>query len=164
MRFYRPSRPTLALFFVLGFALVCAGALFAQDSTVVGPVNPGTTPLGALAYAALLPVAAWISAKLYDGIKTVIPAYDTLPALVHQVAAPLFTFLLGMVASATAASVLTDIHAIDAAWIGGIINVLLAAGIKRWEKSKAPADATAVLEASRASQPMSPATRPSHPI
>lgn len=35
MRDYTPSRWTLALFVVFGFALVCAGALFAQDSTVV---------------------------------------------------------------------------------------------------------------------------------
>lgn len=119
------------------------------DSTVVVPPG-GTSALGGLALAVLLPVAAWISAKLYDGIKTIIPAYDKLPAIVHQVAAPAFQFLFGMVASATGAAVLTDIHAIDAAWVGGILNMLLAAGIKRWEKSKAPVDTTVVMNTTRA--------------
>ncbi len=139
----------LVLAFVAGFLLVSAGALAAQDTHGADP----TSPLGGLALALLLPVVAWVSAKLYDGIKTIIPAFDRLPALVHQVAAPAFQFLLGMVASATGAAVLTDIHAIDAAWIGGLLNMLLAAGIKRFEKSREPADATAILEKSRASAP-----------
>ncbi len=112
-----------------------------------------TSPLGLLALTALLPVVAWLSAKLYDGIKTIIPAFDRAPALVHMVAAPVLQFLLGMVASATGAAALTDIHAIDAAWIGGIFNMLLAGGIKRWEKSRHPTDATVVLEKSRESAP-----------
>ncbi len=139
----------LVLAFVVGFLLVSVGALAAQDT----PAPETTSPLGGLALAVLLPVVAWITAKLYDGVKTIIPAYDRLPALVHQVAAPAFQFLLGMVASATGAAVLTDIHAIDAAWIGGLLNMLLAAGIKRFEKAREPADATAILEKSRAAAP-----------
>lgn len=147
MRALRSALPYL-LVAVVTFAFVFTGVLVAQDSP---PANPGTTPLGALAFAVLLPVAAWISVKLYDGLKTVIPAYDKLPALVHQVAAPVFQFLFGMVTSATAAALLTDIHAVDAVWIGGVLNTLLAAGIKRYEKSKAPVDTTEVLDATRAS-------------
>ncbi len=139
----------IVLAFVAGFLLVSVGALAAQDT----PPIETTSPLGGLALAVLLPVVAWITAKLYDGLKTIIPAFDRLPALVHQVAAPAFQFLLGMVASATGAAVLTDIHAIDAAWIGGLLNMLLAGGIKRWEKSREPADATAILEKSRAAAP-----------
>jgi hypothetical protein len=110
-----------------------------------------TTPVGALAYAALLPVVGWIAGKLYDGLKTVIPALDKAPAIVHQVLAPLLQFAFGWVSAATGAAVLTGLDAIDAGWIGGILTTLLAAGIKRWEKSKAPADATVVLENTRAS-------------
>ncbi len=135
--------------FVAGFLLVSVGALAAQDA----PTPDATSPLGGLALAVLLPVVAWISSKLYDGVKTIIPQYDRLPALVHMIAAPVSQFLLGMVASATGAAVLTDIHAIDAAWIGGLLNMLLAAGIKRFEKAREPADATAILEKSRASAP-----------
>ncbi len=141
---------TLLVLALLPFVVLAVAVLHAQDSTVVVS-SGGTSPFGALAYAILLPVAAWISAKLYDGFKTIIPMYDRLPALVHQVAAPVFQFLFGAVASGTGAALLTDIHAIDAAWIGGFLNALLAAGLKRYEKSRAPQDTTAVLEASRAS-------------
>lgn len=118
---------------------------------IVQETVPPTSPVGALAYAALLPIVGWISSKLYDGLKTVIPALDRAPALVHQVLAPITQFLFGMVASATGAALLTDIHAVSAAWIGGILNLLLAAGIKRWEKSKHPTDTTVVLEQTRKS-------------
>ncbi len=139
----------LVVAFVAGFVLFSVGTLAAQDATA----TDATSPLSGLALAVLLPVVAWVSSKLYDGVKTIIPAYDRLPALVHMIAAPVSQFLLGMVASATGAAVLTDIHVIDAAWIGGLLNMLLAAGLKRWEKSREPADATAILEKSRAAAP-----------
>ncbi|MBA2432218.1 MAG: hypothetical protein H0V56_08895 [Chthoniobacterales bacterium] len=135
--------------FTLGFLLVWfTGALAAQD----GSGSAGLTPVGALALAALTPVVAWISSKAYDGLKTVLPLFDKLPALVHQVAAPLFGFVFGWLAGLGMGEVL-DIRAIDTAWINGGLNLLLMAGIKRWEKSRAPTDATITLEASRASQP-----------
>ncbi len=136
--------------FLVGFALVWIPlALFAQDP---GTGDTGLSPLSALALAALTPLVAWISSKLYDGLKTIIPAYDNLPSLVHQIAAPLFGFVFGWLAGFGMGEVM-DLHAIDAAWINGGLNLLLMAGIKRWEKSRAPTDATIVLEASRASQP-----------
>jgi hypothetical protein len=110
-----------------------------------------TSPVGALAYAALLPVVAWIATKLYDGLKTVFPFLDRAPALVHQVLAPLTQFAFGWVSAATGAERLTDLHGVTAGWTGGILTLLLAGGIKRWEKTKAPTDATVVLESSRAS-------------
>lgn len=142
------------LAFVVGFALVLCWAMTAHAMTA--PVSlqdpvPPTSPLGALAYAVLLPVVAWIATKLYDGLKTIIPAYDKLPATVHMIAAPLFQAAFGWVASATGAAVLTDIHSADAGWIGAVLTALLAAGIKRYEKAKTANDATVVLEATRAS-------------
>ena len=138
--------------FLAGFALTfLATALFAQDPTPDGNAD-GLSPLGALALAALTPLVAWISSKLYDGLKTVIPFYDALPALLHQIAAPLFGFVFGWLAGFGMGEVM-DIKAIDAAWINGGLNLLLMAGIKRWEKAKEPVDATIVLESSRASQP-----------
>lgn len=137
------------LAFGVGFLLVLTAGLHAQDSTPVA--DAPTSPVGALAYAILLPVVAWISAKIYDGLKTVIPPFDRMPALVHQIAAPVFGFLFGWLTTATGAALLSDVHAIDQTWVAGILNVLLMAGLKRWEKSRHPADATVVLETSRAS-------------
>ncbi len=143
------DRHYLAAFW-FAFALVLIpGLLFGQDGTTT---DAGLSPLGALALAALTPVVAWISVKLYDGLKTILPHFDRLPALVHQVAAPFVGLLFGWLAGFGLGEVM-DIHAIDAAWINSVLNMLLMAGIKRYEKSKEPADTTLVLEASRASQP-----------
>ena len=116
-------------------------------------VAQATTVIGGLAVIAAQALNGWLSAKLYDGLKTIIPQYDKLPSLVHQIAAPVFGFAFGWLTAATGAELLTDIHAVNAGWIGGILNALAMAGVKRWEKSKEPVDATAVMEATRASQP-----------
>lgn len=140
-------RPTRA--FLLGFLLVwLPGILLAATAA---PQDEPTSPLGALAYAALLPVVSWIAAKLYDGLKTVIPPLDKAPAVVHQALAPIIQFAFGWVSAATGAAVLTGFDQVDAGWIGGILTFLLAAGIKRYEKARAPTDTTVVLEKSRAS-------------
>lgn len=141
-------RPTRA--FLLGFLLVWLPGVLLAATTA--PQDEPTSPLGALAYAALLPVVGWISTKLYDGFKTIIPPLDKAPAVIHQVLAPLLQFGFGWVAAATGAAVLTGLDEVSAGWIGGILNTLLAAGIKRWEKAKQPSDTTIVLENSRASQ------------
>lgn len=120
-----------------------------QDPVIYQPV----TPLGLLASALLVPVIGFISSKLYDGLKTIIPQYDRLPAIVHQVAAPLFGLLFGFLTASTGAALLTDVHGIDAGFIGALLNALAMAGIKRFEKSRNPVDATAVLENSRATNP-----------
>lgn len=109
------------------------------------------TALSTLLLAALQPVLGWLAEKLYDGLKTIIPWWDNQPALYHQIAAPFLQFAFGFLTNATAAAALTDIHAVDAGWIGGILVALVAAGVKRWEKSKDPVDATVTLAASRAS-------------
>jgi hypothetical protein len=130
--------------------------MYAIQQVVYQPV----TPLGALAAALLVPVIGYISGKLYDGLKTILPPFDKLPAIVHQIAAPLFGLLFGWVTAATGAALLTDIHGATAGWFGAVLNALVMAGLKRWEKAKAPADATVVLEASRkasASANLSPA-------
>jgi hypothetical protein len=107
------------------------------------------TPWGVLVMTVLSGVIAWLSVKAYDGIKTIWPWWDKQPALYHQIAAPIFQFIFGAIGSATGTTALTDVHSITSGWIGGLLTVLLAGGLKRWEKAKAPADATVVLEASR---------------
>jgi hypothetical protein len=142
--------------FLLGFALLWIPlALFAQDTTVVIPEDGGTSSalLGVLAAVGTI-VAGYVAKLAYDGLKTIIPAYDNLPAIVHQVAAPLFGFLFGAITSGTGAALLTDIHEIDIAWIGGILVTLIQAGFKRLEKSKEPRDTTEVLLRNRGTKPM----------
>jgi hypothetical protein len=107
------------------------------------------TPWGVLVMTVLSGLIAWLSVKAYDGIKTIWPWWDKQPALYHQIAAPIFQFIFGAIGSATGTTALTDVHSITSGWIGGLLTVLLAGGLKRWEKAKAPADATVVLEASR---------------
>ncbi len=141
---------TVRVLAVVGLSVVLAAPLLVAQ-TPDGNAD-GLSPLGALALAALTPVVAWISGKLYDGLKTVIPAYDRLPAVVHQVAAPIFGFVFGWLAGFGMGEIM-DITAIDAAWINGGLNLLLMAGIKRWEKSRQPVDATAVLATSRGAPP-----------
>lgn len=108
-----------------------------------------TTPLGMVLAAAFAALNGWLSTKLYDGIKTVFPWWDSRPAIYHQIAAPLFQFGFGWLSAATGLELLTDISGINAGWIAGGLNLLVAAGIKRWEKSRAPTDTTEVLLASR---------------
>jgi hypothetical protein len=118
------------------------------------------TPWGVLVMTILSGLIAWLSVKAYDGIKTIWPWWDKQPALYHQIAAPIFQFIFGAIGSVTGTTALTDVHSITSGWIGGLLTVLLAGGLKRWEKAKAPADATVVLEASRkasASANLSPA-------
>ncbi len=150
MRAPSVTRGSLALAFLVGFVLVfLPGLLLAQDAPP-NTVPEALSPLGALAVAILSGVIGWLSSKAYDGLKTLLPMYDRLPAIVHQIAAPVFQFGFGWVSAATGAELLTDVHGVSAGWLGGLLNILLAAGIKRWEKSRQPADATAILESSRA--------------
>lgn len=122
----------------------------AQDPDV--PV----TPLGLLAVAVLTPIVAYISKLGYDGIKTIWPWWDRQKALVHQVAAPLWSFGMGWLSAAAGVAALVDIHAIDDTWIAGLLNVLVTAGIKRWEKAQKPVDATAVMQTTRTDKPTPP--------
>jgi len=109
------------------------------------------TPLGILALAVAQAVISWLSAKLYDGLKTIIPQYDSLPSWIHQVAAPLLGFLFGFISTATGTELITDVHGISSGVIGGLLNALVMAGIKRWEKQSNPVDATMVLDQTRLS-------------
>lgn len=112
------------------------------------------SPLGKLALAVLTPLIAWGSAKLYDGLKTILPFYDKLPAPIHQALAPIFGFLIGFVAGHLHLTVVPDIGSIDQSWINGLVNALVMAGIFRAEKAKTKSDATVAVETSRASQPI----------
>jgi hypothetical protein len=123
-------------------------ALFAQDTPTDPEVNSGV--LAALSAVGVV-LAGYVSKIAYDGLKTIIPPFDRLPAIVHQVAAPLFGLVFGAISSGTGAALLTDIHAIDAAWIGGILVTLVQAGFKRLEKAQHSRDTTVVLEATRKS-------------
>lgn len=130
------------------------------QTTVYAPV----TPLGALAAALLVPVIGYVSTKLYDGLKTILPQYDNLPSIIHQIAAPLFGLAFGWISAATGAELLTDIHGVSAGFFGAVLNVLMMAGIKRWEKAKEPTDATVALELSRKSASLDkPTPRPRKP-
>jgi hypothetical protein len=141
--------------FLVAFVLVLLpGLLFGQvDTTAAEPAQGSNAALTAALAAAAVIAAGYAAKLIYDGIKTTFPWYDRLPALVHQILAPIWGFLFGAVTSATGAELLTDIHAINAAWIGGILVTGIQAGFKRLEKAKNPTDATVALEASRASQP-----------
>jgi hypothetical protein len=110
-----------------------------------------TSLVGTLIMAALTPLIGWVSEKLYDGLKTILPAYDRLPAVVHQVMAPMIGFGLGWVTSHLGLAAVLGLEGVQADFFAGILNAGVMAGIKRWEKSKEPVDATVVLSASRAS-------------
>jgi hypothetical protein len=140
--------------FLLGLALLLPVVLFAQDSTVVTPSEGESSALMVALSAAAVVAAGFIAKLAYDGLKTIIPAFDNLPALVHQIAAPLFGLLFGAISGATGAALLTDIHQIDAAWIGGILTALVQAGFKRLEKSREPRDTTETLLRNRGSKPL----------
>lgn len=134
---------TLALAYLLQFV----GALF----TLVGLAlqDAPTTALGILALTVAQAVIAWLSGKAYDGLKTIIPWWDERPAIYHQIAAPIFGLLFGFLTARLGIALITDLHGIDAAYVSAALTALVQAGIKRWEKSREPADATAVLLASR---------------
>jgi hypothetical protein len=137
--------------FLLGFVLLLPVMLYAQDSTVVTPAEGESSAIMVALAAAAVVASGYIAKLAYDGLKTIIPAFDKLPAFVHQIAAPLFGLAFGAITSATGAALLTDIHAIDAAWIGGILVTLVQAGFKRLEKAQHSRDTTVVLEATRKS-------------
>ena len=107
------------------------------------------SPLAAAALASAMILSGFLAKLAYDGIKTIIPPYDKLPAIVHQVAAPVFGLLFGYISTATGAELLTDIHGINVGWIGAIFTALVQAGFKRLEKAHAPGDATIKVERSR---------------
>jgi hypothetical protein len=136
---------------LFGLLLLLPVALFAQDAPTDPEVNSGL--LAALSAVGVI-IAGYVAKIAYDGLKTIIPQYDNLPALVHQIAAPIFGLLFGAISSGTGAALLTDIHEIDAAWIGGILVMLIQAGFKRLEKAKEPRDTTEVLLRNRATKPL----------
>lgn len=114
-------------------------------------VQDPTSPWGALILAMLIPILGWAATKIYDGIKTLLPFYDKLPAVVHQALAPLVGAALGWVTvHFSLVDQLTDVHDITASAINAILVALAQLGIFRWEKRKMPADATVILEQSRA--------------
>lgn len=113
-----------------------------------------TTAVGIMAMALAQAVIAWISGKAYDGLKTILPKYDTLPALVHQIVAPLWGLVFGFLTAKLGVTLVNDIYGIDAAYISAVLTALAQAGIFRWEKSRQPADVTQVLLANRAAKPL----------
>lgn len=108
-----------------------------------------TTQIGILILMVIAPITSWLGTKIYDGIKTAWPWWDRQSALIHQIAAPIVEWGLGWLSMALSLPILTDVHGITASWLAGGLLMLGAQGIKRWEKSKAPVDATQVLAQSR---------------
>lgn len=146
----------LAVCLSMLLTLLLAAPAMAQDGSP--DVPPGT--LAAAIAIALVPLLGWVSTKIYDGFKTIIPSYDKLPALVHQVAAPFIALALGWIAANTNVPVITDFTGVDTDWINGvlngIVNATVASGIFRKEKKAEPRDATTVLEGTRHNKPEQP--------
>lgn len=115
-----------------------------------------STSFGLLVAAVLAPVIPWLAGKSYDGLKTIFPFFDRLPAIVHQVLAPLFGVASGWLTASFGVAAFTDLHGVTPGLIGGVYTALAMAGIKRWEKSKHPMDATIAVAASRESSTISP--------
>lgn len=105
--------------------------------------------LASLVVAIVTPIIAYLSTLAYDGIKTIVPFWDRQPALVHQVAAPLFGAAFGWLTTHLGVGLLTDIHQIGPEWVGAVLNALFMAGIKRWQKNASPGDATVKVARSR---------------
>jgi hypothetical protein len=111
-----------------------------------------TTPdlsLASLVVAIVTPIIAALSTVGYDGLKTIIPPFDRAPAVVHQVAAPVFGFALGWLTTHLGVGLLTDIHQVGPEWIGAVLNAIFMAGLHRWQKARAPGDTTIKLAQSR---------------
>lgn len=105
--------------------------------------------IASLVVAIVTPIIAALSTMGYDGLKTIIPPFDRAPALVHQVAAPVFGFLFGWLTTHLGVGLLTDIHQVGPEWVGAVLNAIFMAGFHRWQKARAPGNTTMKLEASR---------------
>ena len=132
--------------FLTGFALVWFPlALMAQD---VDPVAPAGS-LRTLVLLGITYASGVLSKKSYDGLKTIIPPFDKLPAKVHMVGAPLFGFAFGAVAAGLTAAQLLDVDGPAAPLLGGVVNALVMGGQFRLEKTKQPVDGTVAVESTR---------------
>ena len=137
---------------ILAFAVLALLVLHPEVAfAAMGVVQdaPSLSPLAGAALAAALVLSGYIAKIAYDGIKTILPFYDNLPAVIHQVAAPFLSLAFGYVSTATGAELLSDVHSISANWLGAIFTMLLSAGFKRLEKAQHPGDATLKVERSR---------------
>lgn len=130
-------------------AIICTLAIPATLHALTGPLQDDAGGWAGFIIAIVTPLVGWLSTIAYDGLKTVIPAYDRLPSLIHQIAAPLFGLAFGWLTTHLGVGLLTDIHAVGPEWIGALLNVLLMAGIKRWQKTRSPGDGTIKLEETR---------------
>ncbi len=110
------------------------------------------SPVAAAALCLAVILSGFISKLAYDGLKTIIPPFDRLPATVHQIGAPFFGLLFGFVTSAVGAELWTGVSGVYAGWVGAVLTLLVQAGFKRLEKAQHPLDTTVTLEATRAAK------------
>jgi hypothetical protein len=114
------------------------------------------TTLGALLLAALPGISGALATLAYSGVKTILPPYDRLPAIVHQIAAPLFGFLFGyFLVTKLGLRPVDTLAGLDLEWWNASFTSLGMAGIFRYFKRSTPTDATIALEATRKSTSLS---------
>jgi hypothetical protein len=135
------------------FATVAALALAALQ-VPADPAAGDLSPVGLVLLSILPAVTGYVSTLLYGGIKTIIPVYDRLPSIVHQVAAPFFGLALGYVATFANVHPVADLTGIDQPWLDAVANAVAMAGVFRFFKRKDPTDATLALQVSRESNPV----------
>lgn len=81
----------------------------------------------------VLPLVAGPFAMLaFDGLKHLVSWLDESPSYVKAIAAPVFAFLVGLLASHFGISVPSDVHSWTPDTIAAVATALVQAGVFRW--------------------------------
>lgn len=114
--------------------LLAVSFLLLGWAPLAGQLPTPETSTGKLAMLVSVPILGWLATKAYAGVKQIVPAWDRLPAVVHQAGAPVLAFAFGWVGSHLGLAVADSFAGIDWAWINGGLVALAGAGIWRAEK------------------------------